>query len=144
MSCKKEGLGEILGVKISGEDDVFLFTVVIDCVCTVTQIIRMKFLSHVVWYVFLRGDLQNRFICVEYFFKFEFILIGYYLPNDDGEFYQFCYVTHKGEIRGASTPFQFRTSSPVEELLTMEDEGNSDMLVVTTKAGLLEVWFSIS
>ncbi|KAF7237711.1 hypothetical protein EYD10_15585 [Varanus komodoensis] len=64
--------------------------------------------------------------------------VGYYLPNDDGEFYQFCYVTHKGEIRGASTPFQFRTSSPVEELLTMEDEGNSDMLVVTTKAGLLE------
>ncbi|XP_077159796.1 tax1-binding protein 1 isoform X2 [Paroedura picta] len=63
---------------------------------------------------------------------------GYYLPNDDGEFYQFCYVTHKGEIRGASTPFQFRTSCPVEELLTMEDEGNSDMLVVTTKAGLLE------
>ncbi|KAH0627361.1 hypothetical protein JD844_002966 [Phrynosoma platyrhinos] len=63
---------------------------------------------------------------------------GYYLPNDDGEFYQFCYVTHKGEIRGASTPFHFRTSSPVEELLTMEDEGNSDMLVVTTKAGLLE------
>ncbi|XP_031964969.1 tax1-binding protein 1 isoform X4 [Corvus moneduloides] len=63
---------------------------------------------------------------------------GYYLPNDDGEFYQFCYVTYKGEIRGASTPFQFRSSSPVEELLTMEDEGNSDMLVVTTKAGLLE------
>uniref|UniRef100_A0A8C5MLU2 UBZ1-type domain-containing protein n=1 Tax=Leptobrachium leishanense TaxID=445787 RepID=A0A8C5MLU2_9ANUR len=64
---------------------------------------------------------------------------GYYLPNDDGEFYQFCYVTHKGEIRGASTPFQFRTTSPVDELLTMEDEGHSDMLVVTTKAGLLEL-----
>lgn len=64
---------------------------------------------------------------------------GYYLPNDDGEFYQFCYVTHKGEIRGASTPFQFRASSPVEELLTMEDDGSSDMLVVTTKAGLLEL-----
>ncbi|XP_055467769.1 tax1-binding protein 1 isoform X2 [Psammomys obesus] len=64
---------------------------------------------------------------------------GYYLPNDDGEFYQFCYVTHKGEIRGASTPFQFRAASPVEELLTMEDEGNSDMLVVTTKTGLLEL-----
>ncbi|NXD09015.1 TAXB1 protein, partial [Nothocercus nigrocapillus] len=70
------------------------------------------------------------------------IFQGYYLPNDDGEFYQFCYVTHKGEIRGASTPFQFRTSSPVEELLTMEDEGNSDMLVVTTKAGLLE-WHKV-
>ncbi|VFV27221.1 tax1-binding protein 1 isoform 1, partial [Lynx pardinus] len=43
-----------------------------------------------------------------------------------------------GEIRGASTPFQLRTS-PAEELLTMEDEGNSDMLVVTTKVGLLEL-----
>lgn len=63
---------------------------------------------------------------------------GYYLPNDDGEFYQFCYVTHKGEIRGASTPFQFRTASPVDDLLTMEDEGSSDMLVVTTRAGFLE------
>uniref|UniRef100_A0A8C5MXJ2 Uncharacterized protein n=1 Tax=Leptobrachium leishanense TaxID=445787 RepID=A0A8C5MXJ2_9ANUR len=40
---------------------------------------------------------------------------GYYVPNDDGEFYQFCYVTHKGEICGASTPFQFRTTSPVEK-----------------------------
>uniref|UniRef100_A0A3Q4ACH9 UBZ1-type domain-containing protein n=1 Tax=Mola mola TaxID=94237 RepID=A0A3Q4ACH9_MOLML len=64
---------------------------------------------------------------------------GYYVPNDDGEFYQFCYVTHKGEIRGASTPFQFRANSPsVEELLTVEDECNSDILVVTTKAGFLE------
>uniref|UniRef100_A0A1A8FTK9 Tax1 (Human T-cell leukemia virus type I) binding protein 1b n=1 Tax=Nothobranchius korthausae TaxID=1143690 RepID=A0A1A8FTK9_9TELE len=64
---------------------------------------------------------------------------GYYVPNDDGEFYQFCYVTHKGEIRGASTPFQFRANSPSEdELLTVEDECNSDILVVTTKAGFLE------
>ncbi|XP_054903745.1 tax1-binding protein 1 homolog B isoform X1 [Poeciliopsis prolifica] len=67
------------------------------------------------------------------------IFQGYYVPNDDGEFYQFCYVTYKGEIRGASTPFQFRANSPSEdELLTVEDECNSDILVVTTKAGLLE------
>ncbi|XP_041843757.1 tax1-binding protein 1 homolog B isoform X3 [Melanotaenia boesemani] len=67
------------------------------------------------------------------------IFQGYYVPNDDGEFYQFCYVTHKGEIRGASTPFQFRANSPSEdELLTVEDECNSDILVVTTKAGFLE------
>lgn len=65
---------------------------------------------------------------------------GYYVPNDDAEFYQFCYVTHKGEIRGASTPFQFRANSPTEEeLLTVEDEGGSDILVVTTKASYLEV-----
>lgn len=49
-------------------------------------------------------------------------------------------MTHKGEIRGASTPFQFRANSPTEEeLLTVEDEGGSDILVVTTKASYLEV-----
>ncbi|KAK9957753.1 hypothetical protein ABG768_011972 [Culter alburnus] len=67
------------------------------------------------------------------------IFQGYYVPRSDGEFYQFCYVTHTGEIRGASTPFQFRPATPTgEELLTVEDEGNSDILVVTTKTGLLE------
>uniref|UniRef100_A0A8C6KXJ1 Tax1 (human T-cell leukemia virus type I) binding protein 1a n=1 Tax=Nothobranchius furzeri TaxID=105023 RepID=A0A8C6KXJ1_NOTFU len=57
----------------------------------------------------------------------------------DGEFYQFCYVTHTGDIRGASTPFQFRSATPTEELLTVaEDDSSSDILVVTTKTGLLE------
>ncbi|KAF7691433.1 tax1-binding protein 1 homolog A [Silurus meridionalis] len=64
---------------------------------------------------------------------------GYYVPRSDGEFYQFCYVTHLGEIRGASTPFQFQQATPTgEELLTVEDDSNSDILVVTTKTGLLE------
>lgn len=68
------------------------------------------------------------------------VLIGYYVPKSDGEFYQFCYVTHAGDIRGASTPFQFRTATPTEDLLTVtEDDSNSDILVVTTKTGLLEV-----
>uniref|UniRef100_A0A672SK54 Tax1-binding protein 1 homolog A-like n=1 Tax=Sinocyclocheilus grahami TaxID=75366 RepID=A0A672SK54_SINGR len=69
------------------------------------------------------------------------IFQGYYVPRSDGEFYQFCYVTHTGEIRGASTPFQFRPATPTgEELLIVEDDGNSDILVVTTKTGLLEVY----
>lgn len=64
---------------------------------------------------------------------------GYYVPNDDGEFYQFCYVSHKGEIRGASTPFLFRSATPTEdELLAVEDDAHSDILVVTTKASFLE------
>ncbi|XP_032392042.1 tax1-binding protein 1 homolog A isoform X1 [Etheostoma spectabile] len=64
---------------------------------------------------------------------------GYYVPKSDGEFYQFCYVTHVGDIRGASTPFQFRSATPTDELLTVtEDDSNSDILVVTTKTGLLE------
>lgn len=67
-------------------------------------------------------------------------MVGYYVPKSDGEFYQFCYVTHAGDIRGASTPFQFRSATPTEELLTVtEDDSNSDILVVTTKTGLLEV-----
>lgn len=69
-----------------------------------------------------------------------FYLKGYYVPKSDGEFYQFCYVTHAGDIRGASTPYQFRSATPTEELLTVtEDDSNSDILVVTTKTGLLEV-----
>lgn len=69
-----------------------------------------------------------------------YLFVGYYVPKSDGEFYQFCYVTHAGDIRGASTPFQFRSATPTEELLTVtEDDSNSDILVVTTKTGLLEV-----
>ncbi|XP_017163064.1 tax1-binding protein 1 homolog A isoform X2 [Poecilia reticulata] len=65
---------------------------------------------------------------------------GYYVPKSDGEFYQFCYVTHAGDIRGASTPFQFRSATPTEELLTVtEEDSNSDILVVTTKTGLERV-----
>ncbi|XP_041759539.1 tax1-binding protein 1 homolog A [Coregonus clupeaformis] len=64
---------------------------------------------------------------------------GYYVPKSDGEFYQFCYVTHTGDIRGASTPFLFRPATPTEDCLTVtEDDSNSDILVVTTKSSVLE------
>uniref|UniRef100_A0A667WP75 Tax1 (human T-cell leukemia virus type I) binding protein 1a n=1 Tax=Myripristis murdjan TaxID=586833 RepID=A0A667WP75_9TELE len=60
---------------------------------------------------------------------------GYYVPKSDGEFYQFCYVTHTGDIRGASTPFLFRPATPTEELLTVtEDDSNSDILVRVEEA----------
>uniref|UniRef100_A0A8C3G910 Tax1 (human T-cell leukemia virus type I) binding protein 1a n=1 Tax=Cyclopterus lumpus TaxID=8103 RepID=A0A8C3G910_CYCLU len=48
--------------------------------------------------------------------------VGYYVPKSDGEFYQFCYVSHVGDIRGASTPFQFRSATPTDELLTLQEE----------------------
>ncbi|KAL0961985.1 hypothetical protein UPYG_G00334230 [Umbra pygmaea] len=64
---------------------------------------------------------------------------GYYVPKSDGEFYQFCYVTHTGDIRGASTPFLFRSATPTEDCLTVtEDDSNSDILVVNTKSSVLE------
>ncbi|XP_042166371.1 tax1-binding protein 1 homolog A [Oncorhynchus tshawytscha] len=64
---------------------------------------------------------------------------GHYVPKSDGEFYQLCYVTHMGDIRGASTPFLFRPATPTEDCLTVtEDDNNSDILVVTTKSSVLE------
>lgn len=47
------------------------------------------------------------------------------LPKEDGEFYQFVYVTNSKQIRGASVPFQFKT----EECEFTEDE-EQDAVVV--------------
>ncbi|XP_077057111.1 calcium-binding and coiled-coil domain-containing protein 2 isoform X2 [Siphateles boraxobius] len=52
-----------------------------------------------------------------------------YLPKDDGEFYQFCYVDSIGYVKGASTPFCFQ--SPAETSLDCSLE--KDLLVITTQ-----------
>lgn len=44
------------------------------------------------------------------------------LPGDDNEFYQICYVTKQGKVRGASTPFQFRLCTENDCLVEVEDE----------------------
>lgn len=59
----------------------------------------------------------------------------YYLPKDNDEFYQFCYVTKQGQVRGASTPFQFRDSNE-SDLVEVEDE--SGMVMLKTKSAVLE------
>ncbi|XP_069763152.1 calcium-binding and coiled-coil domain-containing protein 2-like isoform X9 [Narcine bancroftii] len=62
---------------------------------------------------------------------------AYYLPKDDNDFYQFCYVTQKGEIRGASTPFGFRLagcSTPDQ----LENDYSQEMLIITTQEKLEE------
>uniref|UniRef100_A0A667X603 Calcium binding and coiled-coil domain 2 n=1 Tax=Myripristis murdjan TaxID=586833 RepID=A0A667X603_9TELE len=53
----------------------------------------------------------------------------YYLPKDEAEFYQFCYVDSKGQVRGASTPFCFK--APVEQ--SMDSSLENDLLVITTQ-----------
>ncbi|XP_078080337.1 uncharacterized protein LOC144500773 isoform X2 [Mustelus asterias] len=57
---------------------------------------------------------------------------AYYLPKDYNDFYQFCYVTQKGEIRGASTPFGFR---PVHSGTSdhLDNDYNQEMLIITTQ-----------
>lgn len=69
-------------------------------------------------------------------FEGKIIFPAHKLPKDDGEFYQFCYVTSAGQVRGASTPFQFRQAS-VDDLIEIEDE-NGELLVIKTKTALLE------
>lgn len=58
------------------------------------------------------------------------------LPNDDGEFYQFCFVTSSGQIRGASTPFQFKRPS-ADDFVEIEDE-ETEMLVIRSKSIYME------
>ncbi|CAH1775777.1 unnamed protein product [Owenia fusiformis] len=58
------------------------------------------------------------------------------LPKDDGEFYQFCYVTQSGQVRGASTPFQFKRPG-VTDYVEIEDDDNN-MLVIQSKTMTLE------
>uniref|UniRef100_A0A4W4FIE1 SKICH domain-containing protein n=1 Tax=Electrophorus electricus TaxID=8005 RepID=A0A4W4FIE1_ELEEL len=52
-----------------------------------------------------------------------------YLPKDDGEFYQFCYVDSSGQVRGASTPFCFQ--NPAEA--SLDCSLDKDLLVITTQ-----------
>ncbi|XP_059813812.1 tax1-binding protein 1 homolog B-like isoform X2 [Hypanus sabinus] len=62
---------------------------------------------------------------------------AYYLPKDNNDFYQFCYVTQKGEIRGASTPFGFRLANSGTPDRLDSDSGQ-EMLVITTQEKLEE------
>lgn len=59
----------------------------------------------------------------------------YYLPKDEIEFYQFCYVDSTGQVRGASTPFCFR--SPAEQ--SLEISPDDDLLVITTQVSDLNL-----
>ncbi|KAI4873495.1 hypothetical protein NFI96_032579, partial [Prochilodus magdalenae] len=61
--------------------------------------------------------------------KLQVTFSEYYLPKDDGEFYQFCYVDNTGQVRGASTPFCFQ--NPAESSLDSSME--KDLLVITTQ-----------
>ena len=64
-----------------------------------------------------------------------------YLPKEDDEFYQFCYVTNAGDVRGASVPFQIKTK-PVEqedlECCEVEDDDGSSIMLVKNKTAMLE------
>ncbi|KAI5103262.1 calcium-binding and coiled-coil domain-containing protein 2 [Silurus meridionalis] len=54
-----------------------------------------------------------------------------YLPKDDGEFYQFCYVDSSSKVRGASTPFCFQ--NPAETTV------DCSLLVISTQVDIQSV-----
>ena len=76
---------------------------------------------------------QNIILLCSFFTHFRFA--AHSLPEDDGEFYQFCYVG-EGQVRGASVPFQFK--SPRGEDF-VEVEGDEDLMIVRTKTAVLQV-----
>ncbi|KAL0984236.1 hypothetical protein UPYG_G00138900 [Umbra pygmaea] len=61
--------------------------------------------------------------------KKQVVFTAYYLPKDDADFFQFCYVDCNGQVRGASTPFCFK--SPVE--LSTDYSLENDIMVITTQ-----------
>ena len=64
-----------------------------------------------------------------------------HLPaKNEEEFYQFCYVTSGGDIRGASVPFQIKTKVADMDLVCreIEDEECSSIMLVNTKTAMLE------
>ena len=64
-----------------------------------------------------------------------------YLPKADNEFYQFCYITYAGDVRGASVPFQIKTKPIEQEELVcceIEDDEGSSIIIVKNKTAMLE------
>ncbi|XP_037318795.2 calcium-binding and coiled-coil domain-containing protein 2 isoform X1 [Pungitius pungitius] len=54
----------------------------------------------------------------------------YYLPKNEHDFYQFCYVDGNGVVRGASTSFCFKKPAEEED---PESGLQEDLLVITTQ-----------
>ncbi|KAK3702894.1 hypothetical protein QZH41_014158 [Actinostola sp. cb2023] len=61
-----------------------------------------------------------------------------YLPKSDEEFYQFCYVTNTGEVRGASVPFQIKAKTDASDYEFCEVEDDDSMLMIKNRTSILE------
>ncbi|KAM6898688.1 calcium-binding and coiled-coil domain-containing protein 2 isoform 2-T2 [Lycodopsis pacificus] len=57
------------------------------------------------------------------------VFTEYYLPKDELDFYQFCYVDSTGQVRGASTPFHFKNPAGQNPESSMDE----DLMVITTQ-----------
>ena len=67
---------------------------------------------------------------------------GRRLPPEDGHFYQLCFVTRDGAVRGASAPFQFAplsVSLEDMELVEVSDDSMKSVMVLQRKGNQEEV-----
>lgn len=62
---------------------------------------------------------------------------GEQLPKDDGEFYQFVYVSRNKHIRGASIPFQFKKSHATD-FVCVEDDEQDGILIKSKESAFTE------
>ncbi|GAB1609423.1 tax1-binding protein 1 homolog B-like, partial [Argonauta hians] len=69
-------------------------------------------------------------------FEGHILFPSHHMPEDDGEFYQFCYVASTGQVKGASTPFQFKKPRADDFVEMLDDE--NDMLVIQSKTLYME------
>lgn len=60
------------------------------------------------------------------------------LPGEDGEYYQFVYFDSKNHMRGASSPFNFKSPANFDDLVEEEMDEDNDMLFITTRQTQLE------
>ena len=66
---------------------------------------------------------------------------GRRLPPEDGHFYQLCYVSRDGTVRGASAPFQFAplsVSLEDMELVEVNDDSMNSVMVLQRKSKEME------
>ena len=68
----------------------------------------------------------------------EVAFAGRRLPPEGNDFYQFCYVTSDGRVRGASPPFQFlAVSSARVDDLELDEESLMIMMLSTVNVSLV-------
>ncbi|XP_069490689.1 calcium-binding and coiled-coil domain-containing protein 2 isoform X5 [Ambystoma mexicanum] len=57
----------------------------------------------------------------------EVLFKAYYLPKDEEEYYQFCYVDQDGAVRGASSPFRFHLEEDEDMVIVPSPEVLEDL-----------------
>lgn len=74
--------------------------------------------------------------------EFSVTFAGRRLPPEDGHFYQLCFVSRDGAVRGASAPFQFAPLSVTledMELVEISDDSMKSVMVLQKKTNIEEV-----